>query len=75
MRCPCGCPVSREMKILGKDIYAYMSFPNRPIKMREMPLQAVLAKPHLAVVTWGYKCVFSMCPISASKPTFPDTRT
>jgi hypothetical protein len=42
--------------MLGKDIYAYVSFPNRPIKMREMPLQAVLAKPHLtfampAVVT------------------------
>ncbi len=37
------------MKILGKDIYAYVSFPNRPIKMREMPLQAVLAKPHLAL--------------------------
>ena len=44
------------MKILGKDIYAYVSFPNRPIKRREMALQDVLATPRLtfaiaAVVT------------------------
>ena len=52
------------MKILGKDIYAYVSFPNRLIKRREMALQDVLAKPHLAFVIWGlnvsFQCIFSL---------------
>ena len=40
----CGCPASRAMKRLGKDTYKGMSFPNCPVKWREMSLQAVSAK-------------------------------
>jgi len=36
-----------KMKMLGKHTYAYVSFPNRPIKMREMALQGAALKPHL----------------------------
>ena len=45
----CGYPASREMKRLGKDTQGYVSFPNRPIKWREMPLQAVSAKSILTL--------------------------
>ena len=55
----CGYPASREMKRLGKDTQGYVSFPNRPIKWREMPLQAVSAKSILTFFIFGRKCVQS----------------
>ena len=48
------------MKILGKDIYAYVSFPNRSLYLPKPPLKAASAKPLLTLFIWGCKCVLSM---------------
>jgi hypothetical protein len=37
------------MKILGKDTYAYVSFPNRCLYLPKTPLNAASLKPHLTL--------------------------